>query len=166
MLPPLSRLPSRERFPHPQPQSSDILVRCHLAGADLKHVYQDLPDETGQGLNLGVNVSLLHVAARNNHSETVSRLVELGLDVDVRNAHGMTPLMTASFMGAAKVRNHHPKVPAHRPLSCHSTRAVEPLARVTYHAVPEGSLHSVRCWGINGPYCHGPGGHSPFGMVL
>jgi ankyrin repeat protein len=53
-------------------------------------------------MHRGVNATLLHAAARNNHTGTISRLIEMGAEVDARNAFNVTPLMVASHRGAIK----------------------------------------------------------------
>lgn len=72
----------------------ELMVECVLAGADVHALY---PVVDG---NPGVNATVLHVAARNNRTALIPRLVAMGAVVDARTAWDATPLMTAAHRGS------------------------------------------------------------------
>lgn len=47
--------------------------------------------------------TVLHLASANRHCDVVKRLVEAGARVNVRNAHGNTPLHSAAATGTVDV---------------------------------------------------------------
>lgn len=47
--------------------------------------------------------TVLHLASANRHCEVVKSLVEAGASVNVRNAHGNTPLHSAAATGTVDV---------------------------------------------------------------
>ncbi len=65
------------------------------SGDEYVDVYETIPR----------NLTALHVAARNNHTGAITKLVSLGAHVDARTSWGTTPLMTAAYRGCTKVRN-------------------------------------------------------------
>jgi hypothetical protein len=95
-------------------QLADIISRCIAAGADINFNFTEFTplgeeeeideseyDEPYE--DVPRNLTVLHVAARNNHTGAIAKLISLGARVDARTSWGTTPLMTAAFRGSTKV---------------------------------------------------------------
>jgi len=86
-------------------QRGDVFVvdRCIFAGAQVTSNYSSAPVNDPLGLwnaSAVINATCLHVAARNNHTVVIARLLQARADVNARTCFGFTPLMTAAHRGS------------------------------------------------------------------
>ena len=86
-------------------QRGDVFVvdRCIFAGAQVTSNYSSAPVNDPLGLwnaSAVINATCLHVAARNNHTAVIARLLQARADVNARTCFGFTPLMTAAHRGS------------------------------------------------------------------
>jgi hypothetical protein len=86
-------------------ERGDVFVvdRCIFAGAQVTSNYSSAPLDDPLGLwnaSTVYDATCLHVAARNNHTAVIGRLLQARADVNARTRFGFTPLMTAAHRGS------------------------------------------------------------------